>query len=152
MMLHYCALKARLLFASLLTMLALAASPDARADDALKAKIGVLRLSSSAPVFIAQDKAYFREAGLDIELKFFDAARYRRGKTATAIEAAGGVYRAGSGRAGGTLEFACECEVVPHARCHLSPCGRGIGRLRRPFLKRTPKRSFGCVASEMRSG
>jgi NitT/TauT family transport system substrate-binding protein len=75
MMLHHRALKARLVFASLLTMLALAASPGARADDALKAKVGVLRLSSSAPVFIAQDKGYFREAGLDIELKFFDAAQ-----------------------------------------------------------------------------
>jgi NitT/TauT family transport system substrate-binding protein len=47
----------------------------ARAEDALKARIGVLRLSSSAPVFIAQDKGYFREAGLDVELKFFDAAQ-----------------------------------------------------------------------------
>lgn len=47
----------------------------ARAEDALKAKIGVLRLSSSAPVFIAQDKGYFREAGLEVELKFFDAAQ-----------------------------------------------------------------------------
>jgi hypothetical protein len=28
-----------------------------------------------------------------------------------------------------------------------SPIGRGIGRLWRPFLKRTPKRSFGYVAS-----
>jgi NitT/TauT family transport system substrate-binding protein len=52
-----------------------AASHIARADDALKAKVGVLKLSSSAPVFIAQDKGYFREAGLDIELKFFDAAQ-----------------------------------------------------------------------------
>ena len=69
------ALEARLVFASLVTMLALAACSDARADDALKAKVGVLRLSSSAPVFIAQDKGYFREAGLDIELKFFDAAQ-----------------------------------------------------------------------------
>jgi len=41
----------------------------------LKANVGVLRLSSSAPVFIAQDKGYFREAGLDIELKLFDAAQ-----------------------------------------------------------------------------
>jgi NitT/TauT family transport system substrate-binding protein len=56
-------------------MLALAAGGIARADDLLKAKIGVLRLSSSAPVFIAQDKGYFRDAGLDIELKFFDAAQ-----------------------------------------------------------------------------
>jgi NitT/TauT family transport system substrate-binding protein len=55
--------------------LTLAAMATACADEPLKAKIGVLRLSSSAPVFIAQDKGYFREAGLDIELKFFDAAQ-----------------------------------------------------------------------------
>ena len=46
-----------------------------RAEELLKAKVGVLRLSSSAPVFIAQDKGYFRDAGLDVELKFFDAAQ-----------------------------------------------------------------------------
>ena len=63
---------ARLALAGLLAM---AVGGMARADDMLKAKIGVLRLSSSAPVFIAQDKGYFREAGLDIELKFFDAAQ-----------------------------------------------------------------------------
>src|SRR5690242_21839119 len=62
----------RLVMAACLT---LAAMTTARSDEPLKAKIGVLRLSSSAPVFIAQDKGYFREAGLDIELKFFDAAQ-----------------------------------------------------------------------------
>jgi len=62
---------ARLMFA----VLAVAASGLARAEEPLKAKVGVLRLSSSAPVFIAQDKGYFKEAGLDIELKFFDAAQ-----------------------------------------------------------------------------
>jgi len=62
----------RLLFAGLL---ALATVGIAHADELLKAKVGVLRLSSSAPVFIAQDKGYFRDAGLDIELKFFDAAQ-----------------------------------------------------------------------------
>jgi NitT/TauT family transport system substrate-binding protein len=62
----------RLIFVGLL---ALAAGAVARAEEPLKAKIGVLRLSSSAPVFIAQDKGYFREAGLEIELKFFDAAQ-----------------------------------------------------------------------------
>jgi NitT/TauT family transport system substrate-binding protein len=56
-------------------LLALSASGIARADDLLKVKVGVLRLSSSAPVFIAQDKGYFRDAGLDVELKFFDAAQ-----------------------------------------------------------------------------
>ena len=63
---------ARLMFAALLGV---AAGGLARAEEPLKAKVGVLRLSSSAPVFIAQDKGYFREAGLDIELKFFDAAQ-----------------------------------------------------------------------------
>ena len=63
---------ARLLFAGLL---ALSAAESARADEVLKARVGVLRLSSSAPVFIAQDKGYFRDAGLDIDLKFFDAAQ-----------------------------------------------------------------------------
>src|SRR5919201_2231898 len=63
---------ARLAAAGLLAIMAMG---TARAEDALKAKVGVLRLSSSAPVFIAQDKGYFRDAGLDIELKFFDAAQ-----------------------------------------------------------------------------
>jgi NitT/TauT family transport system substrate-binding protein len=63
---------ARLALAGLLAMTAIVA---ARADGLLKAKVGVLRLSSSAPVFIAQDKGYFKEAGLDVDLKFFDAAQ-----------------------------------------------------------------------------
>ena len=63
---------ARLAMAGLVAIMAVGA---ARAEEALKARIGVLRLSSSAPVFIAQDKGYFREAGLEVELKFFDAAQ-----------------------------------------------------------------------------
>lgn len=63
---------ARLAIAGLVAIMAMG---TARAEDALKARIGVLRLSSSAPVFIAQDKGYFREAGLEVELKFFDAAQ-----------------------------------------------------------------------------
>ncbi len=63
---------ARLATAGLLT---LATGAVAQANDLVKARIGVLRLSSSAPVFIAQDKGYFRDAGLDVELKFFDAAQ-----------------------------------------------------------------------------
>jgi len=60
---------------ALLILLAVAAGGLARGEEPLKAKVGVLRLSSSAPVFIAQDKGYFRDAGLDVELKFFDAAQ-----------------------------------------------------------------------------
>ena len=59
----------------LAVLLLLAVAGVARAEDVLKAKVGVLRLSSSAPVFIAQDKGYFRDAGLAVDLKFFDAAQ-----------------------------------------------------------------------------
>jgi len=61
--------------AALAGLLVLSASAVARAEEPLKAKVGVLRLQSSAPVFIAQEKGYFREVGLDVELKFFDAAQ-----------------------------------------------------------------------------
>ena len=63
---------ARLALAALLVLTAIAATA---AEQPLKATIGVLRLSSSAPVFIAQDKGYFRDEGLAVELKFFDAAQ-----------------------------------------------------------------------------
>src|SRR3954466_7511215 len=73
---------ARTLAASML-LTATISPGSAGAQAALKAKVGVLRLSSSAPVFIALDKGYFREAGLDIELKFFDAAQPIAVATAT---------------------------------------------------------------------
>src|ERR1700716_1086705 len=56
-------------------LMAIVVGGIARADDPRKAKVAVLRLTSSAPVFIAQAKGCFKEAGLDIELKFFDAAQ-----------------------------------------------------------------------------
>jgi NitT/TauT family transport system substrate-binding protein len=65
----------RLVGSLLAGFLALNVAECARADETLKASVGVLKLSSSAPVFIAQDKGYFREAGLDVDLKFFDAAQ-----------------------------------------------------------------------------
>ncbi|HTZ78576.1 MAG TPA: ABC transporter substrate-binding protein [Stellaceae bacterium] len=45
------------------------------AGAAEKLRIGVLRLASSGPVFVAADKGYFAAEGLDVELKFFDAAQ-----------------------------------------------------------------------------
>jgi NitT/TauT family transport system substrate-binding protein len=61
--------------AALVGAMALLASASAHAEEPVKTTIGVLRLSSSAPVFIAQDKGYFRDAGLDVALEFFDAAQ-----------------------------------------------------------------------------
>lgn len=38
-------------------------------------RVGVLRLASAGAVFIAYEKGYFRDEGLNVELKFFDAAQ-----------------------------------------------------------------------------
>lgn len=40
-----------------------------------KLTVGVLKLASSGPVFLAQDLGYFRDAGLEVELRFFEAAQ-----------------------------------------------------------------------------
>jgi NitT/TauT family transport system substrate-binding protein len=55
--------------------LAATAIGAALAQDRVKIRLGVLRLASSGNVFIAADRGYFRDAGLDVELKFFDAAQ-----------------------------------------------------------------------------
>lgn len=39
-----------------------------------KINLGMLRLTSSAPLFIALEKGYFAEQGLDVDIKWFDAA------------------------------------------------------------------------------
>lgn len=39
-----------------------------------KVSLGMLRLTSSAPLFIAMDKGFFAEEGIEIELQWFDAA------------------------------------------------------------------------------
>jgi NitT/TauT family transport system substrate-binding protein len=40
-----------------------------------KVMVGVLRLTSSAPVFIAKEQGLFRDEGLDVELKFMKSAQ-----------------------------------------------------------------------------
>ncbi len=48
---------------------------SAQAQPLEKVSIGALRLSSSGAVFIAREKGYFREQGIDVELKVFTAAQ-----------------------------------------------------------------------------
>lgn len=55
--------------------LAVSMAPHAALAQARKLRVGVLRLASSGAVFLAEDLGYFREAGLDVELKFFAAAQ-----------------------------------------------------------------------------
>lgn len=51
-----------------------AAAGPVAAQAPAKASLALLRLSSSGPIFIAQDKGWFREAGLDLTVKDFQAA------------------------------------------------------------------------------
>lgn len=51
------------------------ASPAVLAQAPQPLRLGVLRLASAGPVFIAHEKGYTREAGLDVTLRFFDAAQ-----------------------------------------------------------------------------
>ena len=45
------------------------------AQAATKIKVGVLKLTSSAPIFIAVEKGFFKEQGLDIDQVFFRSAQ-----------------------------------------------------------------------------
>lgn len=51
------------------------ARPSLAQQAASKLRVGILRLASSGGVFIALDRGYFRDAGLDIDLVYFDAAQ-----------------------------------------------------------------------------
>lgn len=46
-----------------------------RAAEPKKVKVGVLKLTSSAPVFVGVEKGFFREAGVEPELVYFQAAQ-----------------------------------------------------------------------------
>jgi NitT/TauT family transport system substrate-binding protein len=54
-----------------LCLLALLAAPAAAAE---RVKVGVLKLTSSAPLFIGVEKGFFQEHGIEPELVFFQAA------------------------------------------------------------------------------
>lgn len=61
---------------ALATALAAAASPAAaqeRSND--KLNVGALRFVSNGGLFVAAEKGYFKDAGLDVTLRFFDAAQ-----------------------------------------------------------------------------
>ncbi len=59
----------------LVSALAASLAPAAARAQARKLRVGVLRLSSSGAVFLAQDLGFFKDAGLDVELVFFAAAQ-----------------------------------------------------------------------------
>ena len=54
------------------------AKPDAAKQAAVvqsaKVSVGILKLTSSAPIFIGMEKGFFKEQGIEIEPQWFDAA------------------------------------------------------------------------------
>ncbi len=60
-----------LALATLLAVVWLSVGPALAQD---KVKLGVLKLTSSAPIFIGVDKGFFREFGIEPELVYFQAA------------------------------------------------------------------------------
>ncbi len=54
---------------------AAAAAPALPAYAATKLKVGALRFTSHAASFVAYERGYFAEAGLDVEFEFFQAAQ-----------------------------------------------------------------------------
>ncbi|HYB71842.1 MAG TPA: ABC transporter substrate-binding protein [Candidatus Sulfotelmatobacter sp.] len=65
--------KARAVWAALLV----AAAAWGRASEGAEKpiRVGLLKLSTSAPLFIAMDRGYFRDEGLNVEFKWFGAAQ-----------------------------------------------------------------------------
>lgn len=60
----------------LLSLLAVSGCSNEKKSEAeQKVSLGILRLTSSAPLFIALEKGYFAEEGLTIEPQWFDAAQ-----------------------------------------------------------------------------
>jgi NitT/TauT family transport system substrate-binding protein len=60
------------LLALVLTIVLLLAGAAAQAQS--KVKVGVLKLTSSAPIFVGVEKGFFKEFGVDPELVYFQAA------------------------------------------------------------------------------
>ena len=68
---------ALLLSLCLLVLAAGCGGNDSKKDtpkEKTKVSLGMLRLTSSAPLFIAMDKGFFAEEGIEIEPQWFDAA------------------------------------------------------------------------------
>ncbi|MBI1777688.1 MAG: ABC transporter substrate-binding protein [Proteobacteria bacterium] len=60
---------------SLIVLAALAIAWGPSPALAEKASVAALRLSSSGPLFLAADKGFFKDEGLEVEFKFFTAAQ-----------------------------------------------------------------------------
>ncbi len=65
----------RVLAACLVLITGLLAGCGGNSSNEKKVSVGILRLTSSAPLFIALDKGFFKDEGLRVEPEWFDAAQ-----------------------------------------------------------------------------
>ena len=63
-----------LIFAALVGVAAEVDTSQVAAQELVKARTGLVRLPSNAPLYIGLERGFFRNEGLDIQLNFFDAA------------------------------------------------------------------------------
>ena len=84
-------------------VLALALALAATAANAEAIKIGVLHTTASGPVFIAAEKGYFAEQGLDAQVVFFDSAQ-----PGSVAAASGAIDMAYTGLTGGFYGLASQ--------------------------------------------
>jgi NitT/TauT family transport system substrate-binding protein len=62
------------LLVGLVALALVAAGCGSQPPASKKVTIGMLKLTSSAPIFIGIEKGFFKEAGVDLEVQWFDAA------------------------------------------------------------------------------
>lgn len=71
--------KKKLIFTAILLGLAMllvfGCGSEKKASTTKKVTVGLLRLSSSAPLFVGMEKGFFAEAGIDLQPEWFDAAQ-----------------------------------------------------------------------------
>lgn len=60
---------------SLATFLIAGCATEKKTSEVKKVSVGLLRLSSSAPIFVGIEKGFFAEAGIDLNPEWFDAAQ-----------------------------------------------------------------------------
>jgi NitT/TauT family transport system substrate-binding protein len=125
----------RRLIACLAFALALVAARGAASEDI---KVGILKVGSSAPVYIALDKGYFTEAGLTVTLVNFDA-----GQAVAVAVVAGDIDVGVTGLTGGLYNLAASGEMRVLAGMHREePSFRMVGYVVSTHAYESGLRSF----------
>ena len=95
------------------TVLVAGAAFAAPARAAAPIRLGLLRTASPAPLYIAQERGWFREAGVEVVFRFFDAAQ-PIAAAAVAGDTDMGITDLGSFRGENDIAEQRQCGTQPH--------------------------------------